>query len=175
MNFVLQPFFRRCVLVFFDDILIYSASWTEHLLHLRAVLDVLCEHRLHLKRAKCAFAASSVHYLGHVISPGGVAMDMTKVEAMRTWPQPRSTRDLRGFLGLAGYYRRFIQHFGSIAAPLTQLLRKNAFQWSDAATGAFDALKHALSTAPVLHLLDFSALFVVDCDASGTGFGAVLH
>ena len=94
---------------------------------------------------------------------------------MRTWPQPRSAWGLRGFLGLAGYYRRFIQHFGSIAAPLTQLLHKNAFQWSDAATGAFDALKHALSTAPVLHLPDFSAPFVVDCDASGTGFGVVLN
>ena len=102
-------------------------------------------------------------------------MDVSKVEAVQSWPQPRSARGLRGFLGLAGYYRRFIQDFGAIAAPLTQLLRKNAFQWSAEAAAAFDALKGALSSAPVLHLPDFSKEFRVDCDASGSGFGAVLH
>ena len=84
MNFVLKPFLRRCVLVFFDDILIYSATWTEHLQHLRAVLDILHEHQLHLKRSKCSFAAASVHYLGHVISPDGVAMDASKVAAVQS-------------------------------------------------------------------------------------------
>ena len=86
MNFVLKPFLRRCVLVFFDDILIYSATWTEHLQHLRAVLDILREHQLHLKRSKCSFAATSVHYLGHVISPDGMAMDASKVVAVQSWP-----------------------------------------------------------------------------------------
>ena len=119
MNSVLKSFLRRCVLVFFDDILIYSGSWTAHMQHLRAVLDVLRAHHLHLKRAKCAFAARAVHYLGHVISEAGVSMDVSKVEAVQSWPQPRSARCLRGFLGLAGYYRRFIQDFGAIAAPLT--------------------------------------------------------
>jgi len=175
MNFVLKPFLRRCVLVFFDDILIYSTSWTEHLQHLRAVFDVLREHQLHLKRSKCAFASLSVQYLGHVISAEGVTMDSSKVEAVQAWPQPRSSRGLRGFLGLAGYYRRFIQNFGSIAAPLTQLLKQDAFQWPVAAEAAFAALKAALSDAPVLHLPDFSKEFVVDCDASGSGFGVVLH
>jgi hypothetical protein len=175
MNFVLQPFLRKCVLVFFDDILIYSASWTAHLQNLRAVLAVLREHKLHLKKSKCAFATPSVQYLGHVISASGVAMDEAKVEAVKSWPQPRSARGLRGFLGLAGYYRRFIQDFGTIAAPLTQLLRKDAFCWSDEASAAFTVLKTALSTAPVLHLPDFSRAFMVDCDASGSGFGAVLH
>jgi len=175
MNSVLKSFLRRCVLVFFDDILIYSGSWTAHMQHLRAVLDVLRAHHLHLKRAKCAFAARAVHYLGHVISEAGVSMDVSKVEAVQSWPQPRSARGLRGFLGLAGYYRRFIQDFGAIVAPLTQLLRKNAFQWTEEAAAAFDALKGALSSAPVLHLPDFSKEFVVDCDTSGSGFGAVLH
>jgi len=173
MNLVLKPFLRRSVLVFFDDILVYSSTWTEHLQHLRAVLDVLREHRLHLKRSKCSFATSSVHYLGHVITAEGVAMDTTKVAAVQSWPQPRSARGLRGFLGLAGYYRRFIKDYGTIAAPLTQLLRKEGFRWSDTADAAFTALKAALCAAPVLHLPDFNATFIVDCDASG--FGAVLH
>jgi hypothetical protein len=119
MNMVLKPFLRRCVLVFFDDILIYSSSWTEHLQQLRAVLDTLRAHQLHIKHSKCTFAAPIVDYLGHVISEHGVAMDQQKVEAVAAWPQPRSARDLRDLLGLAGYYRRFIKGFGTIAAPLT--------------------------------------------------------
>jgi hypothetical protein len=143
--------------------------------HLNAVLSALREHQLKLKRAKCSFAQSSVAYLGHIISADGVAMDKEKVEAVSSWPQPRSVRGLRGFLGLAGYYRRFIRDYGSIAAPLTQLLRKDSFAWSPEAVTAFDALKNALSTAPVLQLPDFDKPFMVDCDASGSGFGAVLH
>ena len=102
-------------------------------------------------------------------------MDVSKVAAVQSWPQPRSARGLRGFLGLAGYYRRFIKDYGTLAAPLTSLLRKNAFLWTEAADAAFAALKTALSAAPVLHLPDFDNEFFVDCDASGSGFGAVLH
>ncbi|XP_066323412.1 uncharacterized mitochondrial protein AtMg00860-like [Miscanthus floridulus] len=174
MNLVLKPFLRCCILVFFDDILIYSASWTEHLQHLRAVLNVLQAHQLHLKRTKCSFAARSVQYLGHVITADGVAMDTSKVEAVQSWPQPRNACGLRGFLSLAGYYRRFIQDYGIIATPLTQLLRKEGFKWLDDAEAAFMALKRALSAVPVLHLSDFTKTFMVDCDASGSGFGAVL-
>jgi len=108
MNDVLQSFLRRFVLVFFDDILIYSSSWSEHLQHVRLVFDALRTHELHLKRSKCSFGSSSVAYLGHVISAGGVAMDSAKVEAVASWPEPRSARGVRGFLGLAGYYRKFI-------------------------------------------------------------------
>jgi hypothetical protein len=118
MNSVLQPFLRKFVLVFFDDILVYSVSWTDHLQHLRAVFSVLRENHLHVKRSKCAFASSSVAYLGHVISATGVSMDEDKVAAVATWPQPASTRALRGFLGLAGYYRRFIKNYGTVAAPV---------------------------------------------------------
>jgi hypothetical protein len=102
-------------------------------------------------------------------------MDQSKVEAVTSWPQPRSARGLRCFLGLVGYYRRFIKNFGAIAAPLTQLLRKDAFLWSEEAKAAFKALKQALAAAPVLQLPDFVLPFTVDCDASGSGFGAMLH
>ncbi|XP_066323435.1 uncharacterized mitochondrial protein AtMg00860-like [Miscanthus floridulus] len=175
MNEVLRPFLHRFVLVFFDDILIFSSSWAEHLQHIHIVLDALWGHRLHLKRSKCSFGASSVAYLGHVISAGGVAMDANKVAAVASWPTPRSARGLCGFLGLAGYYRKYIRDFSVIAAPLTHLLRKDAFAWSDEADMAFQALKRALSTCPILQMPDFTKQFTVDCDASSAGFGVVLH
>jgi hypothetical protein len=123
MNDVLHPYLRRFVLVFFDDILIYSSSWAKHLQHFSIVLDELRAHQLHLKCSKCSFGAPSVAYLGHVISAAEVAMDADKVASVYAWLQPRSTCGLRGFLGLAGYYRKFIRDFGLIAAPLTRLLR----------------------------------------------------
>jgi len=174
MNDVLRPFLRRFVLVFFDDILIYSSSWADHLRHVRAVLSVLQQHQLFVKQSKCAFAVASVAYLGHVISADGVAMDPAKVEAVRDWPQPRSVRAVRGFLGLAGYYRKFVHDYGVIAAPLTALLKKEGFSWTDEATAAFQALKAAVTSAPVLALPDFTKPFIVECDASTHGFGAVL-
>ncbi|KAK1683724.1 hypothetical protein QYE76_044572 [Lolium multiflorum] len=175
MNDVLSPYLRRFVLVFFDDILIYSASWAEHLQHVAIVFNELRAHRLHLKRSKCSFGTTSVAYLGHVITAEGVAMDADKVAAVATWPTPQSPRALRGFLGLAGYYRKYIRDFGLIAAPLTRLLRRDAFAWDTEATEAFQALQRALTTGPVLQMPDFDLPFVVDCDASGIGFGAVLH
>jgi hypothetical protein len=170
MNDVLQPFLRRFVLVFFDDILIYSKTWADHLSHLRAVLDELRRHQLFVKRNKCSFATSSVAYLGHVISAAGVAMDLAKVQAIHEWPAPRSARAVRGFLGLTGYYRKFVHNYGAIAAPLTALL-KEGFSWGAA---AFTALKAAVTSAPVLAMPDFVKLFTVECDASTLGFGTVL-
>jgi hypothetical protein len=170
MNDMLLPFLRRFVLVFFDDILIYSSSWSEHLRHVRTVFRTLQDHQLMLKRTNCAFGLQSVAYLGH-----GVTMDKQKVQAVLDWPVPRSTRAVRGFLGLAGYYRRFIKDFGVIATPLTTLLRKEGYRWSVDAERAFRALQQALTSAPVLQLLDFNRDFIVECDASSFGFGAVLH
>jgi hypothetical protein len=174
MNDVLRPFLRRFVLVFFDDILIYSRSWADHLRHIRAVLEEFRHHQLFLKRTKCAFGAASVAYLGHVISAAGVAMDPAKVQAIHEWPAPRSARAVRGFLGLAGYYRKFVHNYGVVAAPLTALLKKDGYSWTEAAAAAFAALKAAVTSAPVLAMPDFSKLFVVECDASSQGFGAVL-
>lgn len=122
MNSVLQLFLQKCVLVFFDDILIYNNSWTEHPQHLRVVpsVSVLRTNNFHVKKSKCDFAATSVTYLGHVISAFGVAMDADKVQVVSSWPQPSTTWALRGFLGLAEYYRRFIQDFDTSAALLTK-------------------------------------------------------
>ena len=117
MNDALRPFLRRFVLVFFDDILIYSESWADHLRHVRAVLSTLQQHQLFVKRSKCTFGVESISYLGHIISAAGVAMDPAKVQAVADWPQPRSVRVVQGFLGLAGYYRKFVREFGTIAAP----------------------------------------------------------
>jgi hypothetical protein len=175
MNTVLRPFLRRFVLVFFDDILIYNSSWSEHLRHVHLVLTTLQEHRLFIKKSKCAFGTRSVAYLGHVISEAGVAMDKQKVQAVLEWPMPRSVRAVHAFLGLAGYYRRFIRDYGVIADPLTRLLRKEGFKWSSEAESAFRALQLALTRAPMLQLPAFDRAFIVECDASGSGFGAELH
>jgi hypothetical protein len=128
-----------------------------------------------LKRSKCSFGEESVSYLGHVISSAGVAMDPTKIEVVANWPRPKTLHALRGFLGLSGYYRKFFAGYGEVAKPLTALLKKEAFKWSDEAKSALVQLKQALMIAPLLQVPDFSKQFVVDCDASGAGFGAVLH
>ncbi|WVZ96354.1 hypothetical protein U9M48_042006 [Paspalum notatum var. saurae] len=175
MNQILQRFLRRFVLFFFYDILIYSSSWAEYLQYIHFVLQTLADHSLFLKRSKCSFAASSVAYLGHVISAAGMAMDEDKIRAVLSWPVPRTVRAVRGFLGLAGYYRRFIRGYGATAAPLTKLLCKEGFRWTSEAETAFVNLRKALTQAPVLQLPDFQRPFIVECDASGSGFGAVLH
>jgi hypothetical protein len=123
MNDVLQPFLRKFVLVFFDDILVFSRSRSEHLQHVKLVFQTLRENKLALKQAKCSFGAEKVAYLGHIISAAGVAMDPSKVEVVEAWPPPRTLRTLHGFLGLAGYYRKFIAGYGVVAAPLTALLK----------------------------------------------------
>lgn len=175
MNEVLKPFIRKFVLVFFDDILIYSSSWTAHLQHMKQVFQLLRDHELALKRSKCSFAAQSVAYLGHVISSQGVAMDPSKIAVVESWPRHRSLRPLRGFLGLTGYYRKFIAGYGVAAAPLTALLKREAFRLTDGTEDSFQRLKQALMTSPLLQMLDFAQDFIIDCDASRLGFGAVLH
>jgi hypothetical protein len=174
MKDVMHPFLRRFVLVFFDDILIYNKSWADHLCHLCAILSMLQQHVLFVKRSKCTFGVAFVAYLGHMISEAGVALDPTKVQAIHDWLVPRSTRAVHGFLYLAGYYRKFIHNYGSIVAPHPVLLKKEGFAWGDAAASAFTALKDAVTTTPVLAMPDFAKPFIVECDASSHGFGAVL-
>jgi hypothetical protein len=148
--------------------------WADHLRHLRTVLDELRHHQLFVKHNKCSFGASSVAYLSHVISAVRVAMDPAKVQAIHDWPAPCSARAVRGFLGLAGYYRKFVHNYGAIAAPLTALLKKEGFSWDDTAAAAFTALKAAITSALVLVMPDFAKLFTVECDASMLAFGVVL-
>ena len=120
------------------------------------------------------FAASEMKYLGHVISGQGVQTDPKKIETMKDWPIPKNLKALKGFLGLTSYYRKFIKGYGQIAAPLTTLLKKNAFEWTDKAEKAFEKLKEAISQPPVLALPDFKQGFVVECDVSGVRIGAIL-
>jgi hypothetical protein len=134
------------------------------------IFNELRAHRLHLKHSKCSFGMTSVAYLGHVISAEGVTMDADKVTAIAAWPTPQSPRALHGFLGLAGYYRKYIQDFGLITAPLTRLLRCDAFSWDEEATTAFAALQRVLTMGPILQMPDFNMPFVVDYDASSIGF-----
>jgi len=133
MNEVLAPFLRKFVMVFLDDILIYSPDLDSHLAHLEQVLETLKTNQLYLKKSKCSFAQGQVEYLGHVISGRGVATASDKIEAMLKWPVPKNVTDVRAFLGLTGYYRRFVKDYGCIAKPLTQLLKHKQFQWSPAA------------------------------------------
>lgn len=123
MNNILHPWLRRFVLVFVDDILIYSSTLEEHIQHLRTVFQVLLKHQLKVKCSKCSFGQQRLAYLGHIISPNGVSTDEDKIQAVRDWLVPTSVKELH-FLGLAGYYRKFVRHYGIISKPLTNLLRK---------------------------------------------------
>ncbi|XP_044474694.1 uncharacterized protein LOC123202715 [Mangifera indica] len=174
MNTVFRDHLRRFILVFFDDILIYSRDLADHLEHLHTALTLLSEHHLVLNRKKCSFAVTQLEYLGHIISASRVAADPKKIQCMVDWPLPKDITELRGFLGLTGYYRRFVRNYGRIAAPLTQLLKKNSFLWSDEATHAFETLKKTMTTVPVLAMPDFTQPFIVETDASAIGIGAVL-
>ncbi|OMO84555.1 reverse transcriptase [Corchorus capsularis] len=147
MNSIFKPYLRKFVLVFFDDILVYSATFEEHVNHLKTVFEILQSNQLFVKKSKCDFAAKEVEYLGQVISNGEVYMDKKKVESILDWPRPKSIRELRGFLGLSGYYRRFIKSYGVLARPLTNLLKKDAFKWGEEADEAFKQLKEGIPIA----------------------------
>jgi hypothetical protein len=125
MNATLKPLLRKCVVVFFDDILVYSKSLEEHTQHLQAVLELLRRDSWQVKLNKCSFGQQQISYLGHVINSHGVASNPQKINKVASWPTPQNSKDVRSFLGLAGYYRKFVQHFGIIARPLFNLLKKN--------------------------------------------------
>ncbi|WVZ80422.1 hypothetical protein U9M48_027895 [Paspalum notatum var. saurae] len=175
MNSVFMNELDKFVVVFIDDILIYSKNEEEHREHLRIVLTRLREHKLYAKFSKCAFWLKEVSFLGHILSEKGVAVDPSKVESVLNWKQPESVTEIRSFLGLAGYYRRFIKDFSKTAKPMTSLTKKNAkYTWSPNCEEAFQSLKRSLTTAPVLAQPDVTKPFDVYCDASGNGLGCVL-
>jgi hypothetical protein len=175
MNQTLAPGLRKFVLVFFDDILVYNRSYVEHLFHLAQVFQWLTRDQWKLKFTKCKFVQQSIAYLGHVVSAFGVSTDPAKIKAIQNWPTPKFVKELRGFLGLAGYYRKFVKHFGIIAKPLTDLLRKDVqFSWEHIHSNAFKLLKDALTSTPCFALLDFDKPFHIETDACAVGVGAVL-
>lgn len=174
MNELLRPFLRKFIAVFFDDILVYNNSWADHIQHLEAVFNTLTQSSFYLRASKCVFAKTNLQYLGHMVSAASIAPDPSKISAMLDWPIPTSTTDLRGFLGLTGFYRRFIRGYAQLAAPLTTLLRKDNFFWNDEAARAFNTLKQVMTTALVLTPLDFDIPFCLETDASGAAMGAVI-
>ena len=181
---------RDC-LIYLDDVIIFSTTFEEHLERLEAVFERLKDHNLKLKASKCEFMKSRVTYLGHVVSENGIETDPDKTEAVRTWPIPRTVKDVRAYLGFTGYYRRFIQNYARIARPLNDLLighstskkgkKKNArekktpFIWTEKQQNAFDTLKERLVNPPVLAYADYRLPFKLHTDASTTGLGAVLY
>lgn len=156
MNTILEPMLRKQVLVFVDDILVYNTTLEDHIKHLEQVFHILAQHQFLLKKSKCSFGPQQLEYLGHIISAQGVATDPTEIQAVANWPTPIDVRQLRGFLRLSGYYRKFIQHYGSISPPLTDLPKKGEqFVWTPQHQQCFDNLKQALITTAVLALPDF--------------------
>uniref|UniRef100_A0A8R7QJ03 Reverse transcriptase domain-containing protein n=1 Tax=Triticum urartu TaxID=4572 RepID=A0A8R7QJ03_TRIUA len=174
MNSVFGRHVCKFIIIFLDDILVFSFDLQEHEEHLRIILDLLREHQLYAKASKCSFAQQKIEYLGHFISKDGVATDASKTSAMSAWPVPTTPTELRRFLGLTGYYRKFVPHYGFIAKPLTRLLTKKGFLWDDKAQAAFEMLKQAMVSTPVLALPDFKRPFAIETDACDPGVGAVL-
>ena len=155
MHRVFQPYLDHFVVVFVDDILIYPKSEEKHEDHLRIVFRALRNHRLYAKFSKCEFWLTEVRFLGHVVSTLGVLVDLEKVEVVMSWERPKSIFKIRGFLGLAGYYRRFIEDFSRLAALMTKLTRKEVkFEWNDLFERAFQELKRKLTSAPILIVLE---------------------
>jgi len=173
MNDIFNKWLDDFLVVYIDDILIYSRSLEEHAEHLRKVFQRLKENKLYAKLEKCEFGVAEVDFLGHKITQEGLMMDDHKVKAILDWELPKSIPALRSFLGLAFYYRKFIKNFARIAAPLTNLLKKSTvtYEWDEACDKAFETLKGILVKAPVLKLPDFDKDFEIHSDASDLQLG----
>jgi hypothetical protein len=175
MNKVFMEYLDKFVMVFIDDILINSKNEEDHEDHLRLVLQKLQEHRLYAKLSKCEFWLKQVAFLGHVILKGGISVDPSKAKDVLSWNAPTSVSDIQSFLGLAGYYLRFIKGFLKISKPMTELLEKDKkFEWTPSCEASFQELKKRLMTALILVMPDMEKSFSIYCDASGQGLGCVL-
>ncbi|CAI7839790.1 unnamed protein product [Closterium sp. NIES-53] len=175
MNHILRPLLHECVVVYLDDILVYSRDMKQHIEHLRRVFEILRWEKFYVKLSKSEFALKKVQFLGHMVSAQGVHVDPKKIEAVRTWKTPENVKELQQFLGFANYYNRFVPQYAKIATPLTNLLKKNTlFKWEDVHQQAMEQLKTALTSAPVLILPDPEKDYVIEADASDQAVGAVL-
>jgi len=175
LNDIFSDILDKYAYSFIDDVLIFSKTYDEHVIHVRTVLTILLENKLYCKLKKCEFFKSSIEFLGYIISDQGISMCQDKVKAIRDWPRPKAVKEIQQFLGLANFYRRFIKNFSSIVQPLTNLTKKNIeFVWSDTQENAFINLKNAFCSAPVLIIPDPNKAFVVETDASNFAIGAVL-
>ncbi|CAI7787612.1 unnamed protein product [Closterium sp. NIES-53] len=175
MNHILRPLLDECVVVYLDDILIYSKNMKEHVEHLRKVFEILWKNKFYVKLSKSDFALKKVQFLGHMVSAEGVHVDPRKIEAVKKWKVPENMKELQQFLGFTNYYNRFVPQYAKIAAPLTDLLKKDTpFKWDTPHQQAMEQLQTALTTTPVLILPDPEKDYVVEADASDQAVGAVL-
>ena len=163
------------MVVYIDDVLIYSKTEKDHMSHLQQVMRILQQKKLYINLKKCSFMSTTTVFLGFVISAKELAIDHDKVKAIKEWPILSTLQELRSFHGLSTFYWRFIRSFSTIMAPITNCIKKNQFVWTKAATKAFEEIKKKVTEAPVLQLLDFSKVFEVACDASNVGIGGVLN
>lgn len=174
MNDTLRPFLQKFIVVFLDDILVYIPFFPSHVKHLEAVLSSLSQGQFLLWKSQCVFAKNQLNYLGHIVSTQGVSQTLTKIQAMLDWPILATPTDLHWFLILTWFYRKFIQGYATVPAPLTALLCKDQFCWSLEAQHAFQHLKHLRTQAPILATLDFFVPFTLETDGSGMAMGKVL-
>jgi hypothetical protein len=174
MNHIFNKQLRKFLLVFFDDLLIYNKTWEDHLKHVDEILNIMEEQSLYAKESKCEFGMTKVLYLGHIIRVQGVQIHLEKIQSILDWPIPRTLIELKGFLGICIYYRRFVKVFSQLRTLLTDLTRKGAFKWSDEAQLTFDKMKKVMSMCPILTLPSFSQPFILERDASGEGVGVLL-
>ena len=177
-NWMMETLFRphrSFTGVFFDDVIIYSKSLEEHKKHLKVIFQVLRDNKLYVNQKKSEFFLKEIQYLGHIISHAGIRMDPSKLEVIKEWPIPKNLHELRSFIGMCAYYRRFIEKFSFIAGPLHDLTKKNVkYEWTNKVNESFEKLKEKLISQPVLILPDLSKPFEVQCDACGHCLGAVL-
>ncbi|KAL0553234.1 hypothetical protein IC582_007123 [Cucumis melo] len=174
MNQVFVPYMSRFVLVFFDDTLVYRRGVEEYVQHLEVVLDLLRESELYANLDKCSFTKPRISYLHPFISEKGIKVDPEKIRSIKEWPIPTNVREVRGLFGHSGYYRRFVQNYSTMAAPPTQLLKTRTYKWNEEANTAFEKLKMAMVTLPVLAMPDFNLPFEIESDASDFGVGAMM-
>ena len=174
MTQVLKPFLGKFLVVYFDDILIYSTSREQHLDHLTRVCTTFRKESLYGNLKKCSFFTNRVVFLGFIVSSKGVSADPQKVQVIVDWLEPKNIHEIRSFHGLTSFYHRFIKGFSTIMSPITDCMKQGEFVWTKAAAKAFNEVKQKMTEAPVMRLPDFTKPFEVECDASGIGIGGVL-